>query len=162
MSDNYIKLLHIDNDIVNFIDEHKELKDKELDKLFEKTDYIEKAIKIIEHTSNNDILEIMINSEYLCYFIDFKVYLKEYHVNKTHLEETKEYKEELDKLDRIGSTLFSKFSKEFQELEAILKLNNAYETIYKLMPNEMLSELANKSTDWMEKLYYYSFFKTNK
>ena len=162
MSDNYIKLIHIDNDILNFIEEHSYLSDKELDKLFDTTDFIEKAYKILEHTSNNDVIELMINSEYLHYFIDLTLFLKEYHVNKKSLLENKNYKEEVNKIDRIGSELFSKFNKDFKKIEAILQLNNAYEVIYKLMPNEELNDLANKSTDWMEKLYYYSFFKESK
>ena len=91
-----------------------------------------------------------------------RIFLKKYHVNKKAIkEDPKRCLDEYDKLNVICETISenSVNSKEFLEYMQILDMDNVQEYLLKMMPNNDLNILANRTGDWNEKLYYYSFLK---
>ena len=59
--------------------------------------------------------------------------------------------------DSIGN--ISENKTEFLSYIKILDVDASFEWLLKHMPNEDLMVLANASTDWTEKLYYFSYLK---
>ena len=142
MSDNIAKLMRIEQNIVKFIDENNDLSDKLLDDKFEETHYIEKCINIIKKMSNKEILEAIKRLDYINMFVDYKVFLKKYRVNKKALkEDPKLCLEEYDKLNNICEVIGenSNNKKEFLEYMQILDIDNAQEYLLKMMPNDDLN-----------------------
>ena len=55
------------------------------------------------------------------------------------------------------SSFFNK--EDFLSYLRILDVDNVVEWLLKNMPNEDLMSLANRTSDWMEKLYYFGYLK---
>ena len=95
-------------------------------------------------------------------FVDFKVFLKKYSINKKNIKENpKNCLIEYDELNSVCETI-SRISDDKNEFLSYLKIWNveqSFEWLLKHMPNEDLMLLANRSTDWTEKLYYYGYLK---
>ena len=164
MNENISKLMILDQKINDFID-NNDLNDVSVDEKFENTHYVDKCINILKHMSNKDVLEAVKRFDYIPLFVDYKVFLKRYVVDKKKLKNSpelclEEYQNVSNVWKRIDEIAAS--NKEAYEYMNILKLDNAMEDILHLMPNEDLMKLANNSSDWVEKLYFYSFFKATK
>ena len=164
MNENISKLMILDQKINDFID-NNDLNDVLVDEKFENTHYVDKCINILKHMSNKDVLEAVKRFDYIPLFVDYKVFLKRYVVDKKKLKNSpelclEEYQNVSNVWKRIDEIATS--NKEAYEYMNILKLDNAMEDILHLMPNEDLMKLANNSKDWVEKLYFYSFFKATK
>lgn len=112
--------------------------------------------------NNNDVIESLKRFEYIRMFVDFKVFLKKYIINKKSIKENPQNcLLEYNKLNSICQTIseVSENRKEFISYLQILDVNTSNEWLLCHMPNEDLMKLANDSTDWTEKLYYYSYLK---
>lgn len=162
MSENIAKLMDLEQLIIEFLDENPNYDDPTIEERFEKTRYIDKCINILKKMNNKDILESLKRFEYIRMFVDFKVFLKKYILNKKSIkEDPKKCLVEYDKLNNICETIsrVSDNHKEFLSYLKILDVDNSIEWLLKHMPNEELMVLANRSTDWTEKLYYYGYLK---
>ena len=162
MSENVSKLMHLEQLIIRFIDDNPDFNDPTIDERFENTHYVEKCINILKKMSNKDVLESLKRFEYIRMFVDFKVFLKKYAVDKKSIkEDSKNCLIEYDKLNKICETIsqVSDNKKEFLSYIKILDVDSSIEWLLKHMPNEDLMILANRSTDWTEKLYYFSYLK---
>lgn len=165
MNDNIYKLLMIDQDIEDFIQENKELTDLEFEEKFEETNYITKAINILKRMNSKDILELIKRCRCLWNFIDLKKFIKKYPLNKTFLKNNKDLY--LDEYYKLQNTCFylRNISYDIKELDDYYNLLNVYDVEKYLllnMPNEQIYKLACSSNNWEEKLYFFSFFKKNK
>jgi len=162
MNENISKLMHLEQLIINFIDENPDFNDPTIDERFNATRYVDKCINILKRMSNSDVLESLKRFEYIRIFVDFKAFLKKYTINKKEIKENpKNCLIEYDKLNDICLTIseVSNNKNEFMDYLNILDVNSTIEWLLKHMPNEDLMALANRSTDWTEKLYYFSYFK---
>lgn len=162
MSDNLSKLMHLEQMIIKFIDDNQDLTDDNIDERFAETRCIDKCIGILKRMSNNDILESLKRFEYMRMFIDFKAFLKKYTIDKKRMkEQPEECLNEYDKINKICETIseVSVNRRDFLSYLKILDIDSSVEWLLKHMPNEDLLTLSNRTGDWMEKLYYYSYFK---
>lgn len=165
MSENVSKLMHLEQLIIKFIDENPDFNDPTIDERFEETHYVERCINLLKKMSNGDVLESLRRFEYVRMFVDFKVFLKKYFLNKKDIKENpKKCLIEYNKINNLCETIsqISLNRSEFLTYLKILDVDSATEWLLKYMPNEDLMTLANNSTDWTEKLYYFSHFKKNK
>lgn len=165
MSENVSKLMHLEQLIIKFIDDNPDVNDPTIDERFNATHYIDKCINILKRMSNRDVLESLKRFEYIRMFVDFKVFLKKYTINKKAIKEKPENCiMEYDELNRLCLTIseISDNKNDFLAYLKILDVDHAIEWLLKHMPNEDLMILANRTGDWAEKLYYYSYFKGEK
>ena len=162
MSDNVLKLMDLEQLIIKFLDDNPDYNDPLIEERFESTRYVERCINILKKMSNKDVLESLKRFEYIRMFVDFKVFLKKYIVDKKSIKENpKNCLIEYDKLNNICETIssVSDNKNEFLSYIKILDVDSSFEWLLKHMPNEDLMALANRSTDWTEKLYYYGYLK---
>lgn len=162
MSDNVSKLMHLEQLIVEFLDENNDVDDSIIEERFINTHYVDKCISLLKRMNNNDVIESLKRFEYIRMFVDFKVFLKKYIINKKSIKENPQNcLLEYNKLNSICQTIseVSENRKEFISYLQILDVNTSNEWLLCHMPNEDLMKLANDSTDWTEKLYYYSYLK---
>lgn len=162
MSDNVRKLFDLEQLIIKFIDENPDFDDPTIDERFENTHYVEKCINLLKRMNNKDVLESLKRFEYVRMFVDFKVFLKKYTIDKKDIKENpNKCLTEYDKLNNICETIFniSDNQNDFLSYTKILDVDKSFEWLLKNMPNEDLMALANRSTDWTEKLYYFSYLK---
>ncbi len=155
-------LLMIDQKIGDFYYENNDLDDNQFMEKFEKTNYVDKALKIISKLSGKNVLELLKRSRYLNDFIDMKKFLKPYRINKKYLKENKEmYIEEYKRLKNtcymIGDIAIDNY--DFAEYMDALDIDNIFEYLLHNMPNEQIYALANETNIWDEKLFYFSFLK---
>ena len=85
MNENISKLMILDQKINDFID-NNDLNDVSVDEKFENTHYVDKCINILKHMSNKDVLEAVKRFDYIPLFVDYKVFLKRYVVDKKKLK----------------------------------------------------------------------------
>jgi len=162
MSENVLKLMDLEQSIIKFLDDNPDYDDPTIEERFENTHYVQKCINILKKMNNKDVLESLKRFEYIRMFVDFKVFLKKYSINKKLLKENPENcLIEYDKLNNICEIVsnVSDNKKEFLTYLQILDVDSSFEWLLKHMPNEDLMTLANRSTDWTEKLYYFSYLK---
>lgn len=162
MSENVSKLMHLEQLIIDFLDSNPDCDDPTVEERFENTHYVEKCINILKKMSNKDVLESLRRFRYIRMFVDFKVFLKKYVIDKKSIkEDPKNCLVEYDKLNKVCETIsiVSDSKNEFLSYLKILDVDSSIEWLLKHMPNEELMALANRSTDWTEKLYYFSYFK---
>lgn len=162
MSENVLKLMDLEQLIIKFLDDNPDYDDPMIEERFENTHYVEKCINILKKMNNNDVLESLKRFEYIRMFVDFKVFLKKYSINKKSIkEDSKNCLVEYDKLNNICETIsnVSDNKNEFLSYLQILDVESSFEWLLKHMPNEDLMVLANRSTDWTEKLYYFGYIK---
>ncbi len=162
MNRNLNDLLIIDEQIGDFYYSNSELSLDDFMEKFNKTNYVEKALKIIHKLSRENIIELLRRSTYLTDFIDLQKYIKGYPLNKTYLKQNKDmYIEEYKKLWKtchmISDHVHS--DNEFQEYMDALKIDDVEEYLLTNMPNEQIYALASETSVWHEKLYYFSFLK---
>lgn len=158
-------LLQIDQEIGDFLIDNRDLDDEEFNDLFEKKGFVSKALKLIQKLSNKNIMEFIKRNQYLYNYIDLKKYIKKYPINKTYLKSNKEmYIEEYKKLRNMCfyiSDIAIDYN-DFQEYMDILDVNNIEMYLLGNMPNDQIYTLSKGTTDWLQKLYYFSFFKKKK
>lgn len=162
MSENIAKLMNLERLIIKFIDENPNVDDPEIDARFEETHYVERCINLLKRMNCKEVLEAFRRFEYIRIFVDFKVFLKKYPISKKEIKENpKNCLMEFDKLNSVCDLIsdVSNNKVEFLEYIKILDVDNTLEYLLKNMPNEDLNILAQRSTDWNEKLYYYSYLK---
>lgn len=162
MSENVSKLMHLEQLIIKFIDDNNDPDDETVDERFLETGYVNQCINILKRMSNNDVLESLKRFEYIRMFVDFKVFLKKYSINKKKIKENPENcLIEYDKINKICLTIseVSDNQNDFLSYLKILDVDSTMEWLLKNMPNEDLLALSNRTCDWTEKLYYYSYFK---
>lgn len=162
MSENVSKLMHLEQLIIQFIDDNPDVNDETVDERFAATHYVDKCINILKRMSNNDVLESLKRFEYIRMFVDFKVFLKKYTIDKKKIKEKPENcLIEYDKINNICTTIseISDNKRDFLSYLKILDIDPVIEWLLNHMPNEDLLTLSNRTGDWMEKLYFYSYFK---
>lgn len=155
-------LLIIDQEIGDFLYKNNDLNDNELSVKFEESNFVNKALKILSKLSNKNVFELLKRSRYLNTFIDIKKFIKKYPINKTYLKENKDmYIEEYHKLHNMCLYIssISNDYKEFNEYMNILDVDNIECYLLNHMSNEQIYFLSNETTDWSQKLYYFSFLK---
>ena len=158
-------LLIIDQQIGDFLLENIDLSDDEKSSLFDQKKYVDKALKIIQKSSNKVVFELLRKSQYINQFIDLKKYIKRYPINKSYLKRNKNlYIEEYKKLRNICFHLSDICIDyvDFQEYMNVLDVDNIEAYLLENMPNDQIYTLSLDSTDWLQKLYYFSFFKKKK
>ena len=157
-------LLIIDQEIGDFFYQNNDLSDNELDIKFEEKDFIGKALKIIDKLSNKDVLELLKRCSYLNDYIDIKKFIKKYPLNKSYLKKNKElYLDEYHKLRNTCIYLcdISSNYQEFQEYMDVIDADGVEAYLLSNMPNKQIYSLSLETTDWSQKLYYFSYFKLN-
>ena len=155
-------LLIIDQEIGNFYYDNNDLNDDEFIEKFDKTDYVNKALKIIKKMSGKNVLELLKRSNYLKDFIDLKKFLKPYKINKKYLKENKDmYIEEYKKLRKTCFMIsdISINNYDFNEYMDVLDVDNVELYLLKNMPNDQIYKLSLETGMWDEKLFYFSFLK---
>ena len=164
MSENLNKLMHLEQSIIKFIDDNSNIDDPTIDERFQETHYVDKCINILKRMSNKDVLESLKRFEYIRMFVDFKVFLKKYTINKKEIKENPHNcLLEYDKINNLCLTIseISDNRRDFMDYLKILDVDCVIEWLLRHMPNEDLWSLSKRTTDWVEKLYYYSYFKNN-
>ena len=155
-------LLMIDQEIGDFFYQNEGLEDNELNSLFEKKNYINKALKLINKLSSQNVIELLRRSRYLNNYIDIKKFIKKYPLNKTSLKKNKElYLEEYHKLRNI-CYYFSNIAvnfREFQEYMDVIDADGVECFLLENMSNEQIYLLSQETSDWEQKLYYFSYLK---
>lgn len=162
MSENLHKLLILDQKIQKFIEDNQDLSDPTLDSRFDETNYVKKSLTILNKMTNNDIVEAFIRCDNISIFIDIKRFLKKYILDKKKLaEDPKNYLKKYRDLNKMCEEISNlcQTKKELDYCLDTMKIDDCLEYLLKKMPNEDILILSNESTDWVEKLYYYSFFK---
>ncbi len=162
MSENVAKLMHLEQLIIKFLDDNPDFDDPTIDERFNETHLVDKCINLLKKMSNKDVLESLKRFEYIRMFVDFKVFLKKYLIDKKSIkEDPKNCIIEYDKLNNICMTIseISDNKKDFLSYIKILDVDSSIEWLLKHMPNEDLMALSNRTGDWTEKLYYYSYLK---
>lgn len=155
-------LLIIDEEIGDFLYENESLSEFELNDKFEEENFVGKAMKLLTKLSNKNVIELLKRSQYLNSFIDLKKYIKKYPLNKSYLKKNSDmYIEEYKKLRKMCFYLgdISVDYGEFQEYMHVLDVDNIESYLLKNMPNEQIYSLSLDTSDWMQKLYYFSYFK---
>ena len=155
-------LLIIDQKIGDFYYENNDLTNEEFASKFDKTEYIDKALKIIQKLSGKKVLELLKRSTYLNDFIDLKKFLKPYRVNKKYLKENKDmYIEEYKRLRKTCYFIsdISSSDNDFEEYMNVLDIDNIELYLLQNMPNDQIYKLSLETGAWDEKLYYFSFLK---
>ena len=162
MDKNLNDLLVIDQKIGDFYYDNVGLTDNEFMDKFEKTGYVNKALKLIKKLSSKNLLELVKRSEYLKDFIDLKRFIKPYKIHKKYLKENKEMY--LDEYKRLRKTCYLigdivNDSNDFNDYMDALDVDSVEEYLLHNMPNEQIYALASETGVWDEKLYYFSFLK---
>lgn len=155
-------LLIIDQKIGDFLYENDTLSENELSIKFEESNFIDRAMKILSRLSSKNVIELLKRSRYLNNFIDLKKYIKKYPINKNFLKKNSDmYIEEYKKLRNMCLYLsdISLDYSEFQEYMTVLDVDNIELYLLKHMPNDQIYSLSKDTTDWMQKLYYFSYLK---
>lgn len=164
MSDNLNKILMLEQNIQDFINENTSLSDLEFEEKFYEKGYVERVINILKKLNSKDIIEVIKRCRYLWYFVDLKKFMKKYPINKTFLRNNKDmYIEEYRNLQKTCYSLsnISNDAKEFQDYMSLLNVDDTEKYLLTNMPNDQIYSLANSTGMWDEKLYFFSFFKEN-
>ena len=156
------KLLIIDQNIRDFFSDNCELSEEEFNSLFEEKGYVEKAIKILNRLKRKDRIEAIKRCEYIWNFIDISKYMIKYPIDKDYLRHNKEkYIDEYKKLQdfclRISDC--ANTYKEFDNYARKLDIDGVEDYLLRHMPNDQLYKLSCGTTDWLQKLFYFSYFK---
>lgn len=162
MNDNLNKILLIDQDIQSFIMDNIEMSEEEFEEEFAKKKFVSKAIRVLNKMSRYDLIEAIKRCRYIWKFVDLNKFIKKYPINKKYLKENKDkYIEEYHKLRNTCFSIcdLSNDYNEFQKYLDSLDIDNVEEYLLTNMPNEQIYALACESTDWSQKLFYFSFFK---
>jgi hypothetical protein len=159
------KLLIIDQSIRDFINENYELSEEEFDSKFANEGYIDKAVNILNRLNRKNIIEAIKRCEYIWSFIDIADYLPKYPLDKKYLKENVdqyivEYKTLQDFCNHV-SDLANNYN-EFSDYAKKLDIDGVEDYLLKHMPNEQLYKLSNQTTDWLQKLFYFSYFKKDR
>jgi len=162
VSEKLNKILMIDQDIRDFLDDNRELSDLEFEEKFYEKGYVEKAIKILKNLNSKDIIEVVKRCRCLWNFVDLKKFIKRYPINKTYLKNNQNmYIEEYRNLQKTCYCLgdISCNVNEFQDYMKIMNISDVENYLLTNMPNDQIYTLANATGIWEEKLYYFSYFK---
>ena len=156
------KLLIIDQSIRDFINENYELSEEEFNDNFDSRGFIEQAERILNRLSRKDLIEAIKRCEYIWSFIDVSNYMYKYPINKKYLKENKdqyivEYKSLQNFCEHV-STLANNY-KDFDTYAKKLDIDNVEDYLLRHMPNDQLYKLSCGTTDWLQKLFYFSYFK---
>ena len=152
----------IDQEIGEFFYENEGISDDELNSKFDEKNYINRCLNLLSKLSSKNVIELLKRSNYLNDFIDLKKYIKKYPINKTFLRKNKDmYIEEYHKLRNMCLYLsdISENYKVFNDYMSVLDVDNVEAYLLSNMPNEQIYSLSCETTDWMQKLYYFSFIK---
>ena len=165
MNKNLNQLLLIDQEIGDFLYQNVNASDEELQESFEKKNYIGKALRIINKLSSKNVIELLKRSTYLNNFIDIKKFIKKYPLNKKYLKDNQEmYLDEYHKLKNI-CYYFSDIANDYTEFQEYMNVIDADKVEYYLlkhMSNQQIYLLSQETSDWEQKLYYFSYLKKNK
>ena len=162
MDKNLNDLLIIDQKIGDFYYENNTLTNDEFIKKFDTTDYVSKALKLINKLSGRKVLELLKRSNYLIDFIDLKKFLKPYKINKKYLKENNDmYIVEYKKLRNICFMIsdIATSNYDYEEYMNVLNIDNISDYLLHNMPNNQIYALSCETGLWEEKLFYFSFLK---
>jgi len=156
------KLLIIDQSIRDFINDNYELSEEEFNSNLDSCGYIDKAEKILNKLNRKDLIEAIKRCEYIWSYIDVSNYMYKYPIDKKYLKENEdqyivEYKS-LQKFCEHVSTLANNYQ-EFSFYAEKLDIDNVEDYLLKHMPNDQLYKLSCGTKDWLQKLFYFSYFK---
>lgn len=155
-------LLIIDQEIRDFTRDNYELSEEEFNNLFEKKNYISKAKRILSRLNRKELVEAIKRSEYIWDYLDLGYYLKKYPIDKAYLKQNNDkYLDEYRNLQKYCmhiSELTNNY-KQFYQYADQIDIDGAEEYLLTNMPNEQIYELSKETSDWIQKLFYFSFFK---
>jgi len=164
MDESINKLLIIDQNIRDFINDNCELSEDEFNDLFYEKGYVDKAINILNKLTKKNRIEAIKRCEYIWSFIDISKYMIKYPIDKEYLKNNKdmyieEYKSLQDFCLRVSD--YATNYKEFDLYVKKLDIDGAEDYLLKHMPNDQIYKLSCGTNDWLQKLFYFSYFKKN-
>jgi hypothetical protein len=155
-------LLIIDQEIRDFTRDNYELSEEEFNNLFEKKNYISKAKRILSRLNRKELVEAIKRSEYIWDYLYLGYYLKKYPIDKAYLKQNNDkYLDEYRNLQKYCmhiSELTNNY-KQFYQYADQIDIDGAEEYLLTNMPNDQIYELSKETNDWIQKLFYFSFFK---
>lgn len=165
MDESINKLLILDQNIRDFINDNCELSEDEFDNLLEEKGYVNKAINILNRLNRKNRIEAIKRCEYLWSFIDITKYMIKYPIDKEYLRNNtdkyiEEYKSLQDFCLRISD--YATSYKDFDLYARKLDIDGVEDYLLKHMPNDQLYKLSCSTNDWVQKLFYFSYFKKEK
>lgn len=162
MDDKLNKIMMLDQEIMDFVEDNRELSDLEFEDKFDEKRYIDKAINLLKKMNSKELIEVIKRCRCLWNFVDLKQFIKKYPLNKTYLKNNKEmYIEEYRNLQRTCYCIsdISNDLSEFQDYMSILNVDDTEKYLLTNMSNEQIYSLASSTGMWDEKLYFFSFLK---
>ncbi len=155
MSENLVKIL-------KFEDQLADLFENGIDTTNTKGEEIVLEIsKLLKKASNDDLLYLLLNCNYIHKVIDVTTYFKKYKINKKNLASEKNYKETFEKLSLFVERIHEASVCESEYLFICSKcdVDNIASFLLKNMSNEDIMSLSNASDDWNYKLFLFENLK---
>ena len=165
MDESLNKLLIIDQNLREFVNDNCELSDEDFEIQLSEIGYLDKAVNILNKLNHRNRIEAIKRCDYLWDFIDLSKFVVKYPIDKEYLRNNEdqyieEYKSLNDLCLHISRIATSR--KEFSSLVKKLDIDNVEEYLLRHMPNDQLYKLSLDTNDWLQKLFYFSYFKKDK
>lgn len=116
---------------------------------------------LLKKASNDDLIYLLLNGDYIHTVIDITAYFKKYKINKKKIKEENLYKESFKKLslfvERIRSA--SICEEEYMYICSRCDVDNVSSYLLTNMKNEDIMSLSQESDDWNYKLFLFENLK---
>ena len=116
---------------------------------------------LLKKISNDDLIYLLLNGDYIHTVIDVTAYFKKYKINKKKIKEENLYKESFKKLslfvERIRSA--SVCEEEYMYICNRCDVDNIASYLLTNMKNEDIMALSQESDDWNYKLFLFENLK---
>ena len=155
MSENIKKIMKLENELTNLLEEGIDPTNEKCDKV------ISSISNLLQKLSNDELIYVLLNVEFIHRFINVTAYFKKYKINKKKIKEENSYKETFKKLgvfvERIRETSISE--EEYMYICNKCDVDNVASYLLTNMSNEDIMALSWESDDWNYKLFLFENLK---
>lgn len=155
MSENLQKILNLEIELGELIEDKIDTTDIRCEEI------VFSISNLLKKVSNDDLIYLLLNGDYIHQMIDVTEYFKKYKINKKKIKAENSYKEAFKKLsyfvERIREA--SVCEEEYMYICQKTKVDEIADFLLTNMSNEDIMSLSNETDDWNYKLFLYGNLK---
>lgn len=155
MSENLKRIINLEYELEELIENNIDVSDNKCESI------ILNISNLLKKISNDDLIYLLLNGNYIHKVIDVTAYFKKYKINKKKLKEEDSYKESFKRLryfvERIRYA--SICDEEYMFICNKCDVDNISNYLLTNMKNEDIMTLSQESDDWSYKLFLFENLK---